>query len=307
MATISSFAQLLDEFKQQRPIRAGSLIVTLFGDSISQHGNNVWLGSLINALEPFGLNQRLVRTSVYRLIQDDWLISRQIGRRSYYSFSDYGMRHYEKAAERIYASGRPEWDGNWTLVILPNSSEAKDALRKELSWLGFGTLLTGMMAYPGTSNRRALQQTLSEMKLTDKVIVLDSHTSNEESAKLLQEVTYHGWGLADLATQYEKFLQQFRPMLKEVQSAKRLDDATCFQIRTLLVHDYRRILLHDSDLPDELLPVDWPGTSAYHLTANLYNAVHKRAERYLLDQFETADGSLPAAKKTYTQRFGGLN
>lgn len=307
MASISTFTRLLEQFKQQRPIRAGSLIVTLFGDSISQHGNSVWLGSLINALEPFGLNQRLVRTSVYRLIQDDWLIAKQVGRRSYYSFSDYGMRHYEKAAERIYAGSRPEWDGHWTLVVLPSAIDEKETLRKELSWLGFGTLLSGMMAYPGTSNRRALQQTLAEKQLTDKVIVLDSHTSNEESAKRMQEVTYHGWGLAELATQYEAFLNRFRPLLKELQHAKSVDDAVCFQIRTLLVHEYRRILLQDCDLPDELLPVEWPGTSAYHLTANIYKLVHKQAEQYLLAQFETADGGLPAAKRSYYRRFGGLN
>jgi len=306
MTSISSFSTLLEQFRQQRPIRAGSLIVTLLGDSISQHGNNVWLGSLIRALEPFGLNQRLVRTSVYRLIQDDWLISRQIGRRSYYSFSEYGMRHYEKAAERIYAAGRPQWDGKWTLIMLPQNSEERDALKKALSWLGFGSLLNGMMAYPGTSIHAALQQTLSEMQLVEKVIILESSTCNDESALLMQSAAWQGWGLEQLATQYEAFLDQFRPVLADVQKAQVVQDSCCFQIRTLLVHEYRRILLHDSDLPDELLPVDWPGISAYHLTSNLYNAVHEGAERYLMRHFETADGDLPPAKSAYHQRFGGL-
>jgi phenylacetic acid degradation operon negative regulatory protein len=306
MACLVSFQKLLNEYKKQRPIRAGSLILSLFGDSISSHGNNVWLGSLISALEEFGLNQRLVRTSVYRLIQDGWLQSEQVGRRSFYSLSDYGLRHSAKAAERIYASGRPDWDGEWTLVILSGVGEEKEALRKELSWLGFGPLLNGMMAYPGNKNRLAVEQTLHEMKLSDNVILMDSRTSNESSARLLQNMAYANWGLADLANRYEEFLKRFRPVLKEVKSSSKFNDCCCFQVRTLLIHEYRRILLHDSDLPDELLPADWPGTSAYHLTANLYKAVHKQAERYLMDNFETANGALPPFQKSYNQRFGGL-
>ena len=58
----------LVSFRGRRPIRAGSLIITVFCDTVSQHGNAVWLGSLIDALSPFGLNQRLIRTSVYRLV-----------------------------------------------------------------------------------------------------------------------------------------------------------------------------------------------------------------------------------------------
>jgi len=117
MARLKVIDALLESFQQQRPLRGGSLIITLFGDSISQHGNSVWLGSIIKVLEPFGLNSRLIRTAVHRLIQEDWLSSQQFGRRSYYSFTRVGLRRYEKAAQRIYAGGPPEWDGGWTLVI----------------------------------------------------------------------------------------------------------------------------------------------------------------------------------------------
>jgi phenylacetic acid degradation operon negative regulatory protein len=306
MSTINAFETLLEQFRQQRPMRAGSLIITLFGDSISLRGNNVWLGGVIAALEPFGLNPRLVRTSVYRLIQDGWLNSTQLGRRSYYSFSDYGMRQYENAALRIYAAERPHWDGVWTLVLLNNVADNKDLLRKELSWMGFGSLLNGMMAHPGAFDRRKLEATLQEMQIADQVAILESTTINESSATQMREMVFQSWDIEALGQNYEQFLDNFRPILKEVQAAKQLDDESCFQIRTFLVHEYRRILLHDSDLPDELLPTNWPGTSAYHLTANLYRLVAAQAEKFISEHFVTPDGSLPAAKKTYQQRFGGL-
>ena len=66
-------ARLVDQFQAQRPLRSGSLIITVYGDAIAPRGGTTWLGSLIALLEPFGLNPRLVRTSVFRLAKDVWL------------------------------------------------------------------------------------------------------------------------------------------------------------------------------------------------------------------------------------------
>ena len=52
---------LVGEFKDRRPLRTGSLVISIFGDAVAPHGGAVWLGSLIDALAPFGISQRLVR------------------------------------------------------------------------------------------------------------------------------------------------------------------------------------------------------------------------------------------------------
>src|SRR2546430_14746033 len=51
------------------PPKAKSLVVTVWGDSLAPHGGAVWLAGLIRLLAPFGINERLVRTSVHRLPQ----------------------------------------------------------------------------------------------------------------------------------------------------------------------------------------------------------------------------------------------
>ena len=71
---------LLDEFRSRPTIRAGSLITTVFGDSIAPRGGSLWLGSLIGLMAGFGISERLVRTSVYRLANDGWFESEQCGR-----------------------------------------------------------------------------------------------------------------------------------------------------------------------------------------------------------------------------------
>src|SRR5450830_1341303 len=75
----------ISHFLASDPPRSKSLVMTIFGDAIVPHGGVVWLGSLIELLEPFGVNDRLLRTSVFRLAQEGWLGAQRDGRRSCYS------------------------------------------------------------------------------------------------------------------------------------------------------------------------------------------------------------------------------
>lgn len=304
---LPGLSQLLEAFQKQRPLRGGSLIITVFGDSISQHGGSVWLGSLIEALEPFGLNQRLVRTSVYRLIQEGWLDSTQVGRRSYYRFTEFGLRQYQKAARRIYAQSRQDWDGKWTLVMPAYVvDDAREQMRKELTWAGFGQLTAGVMARPG-AERQSLDETLQELEIHDKVVVMTASTEDLLSQSALKQLSASCWNLDQLEARYLEFLDKFRPLQAAIPKTGPLDPKSCFQLRSLLVHEYRRILLKDSDLPQELLPNDWAGNAAQLLTANIYKRVHRYAKQYLCQMMETADGPLPEASASYYKRFGELS
>jgi phenylacetic acid degradation operon negative regulatory protein len=306
MTSLKALSDALQSFRQQRPIRGRSLIITVFGDSISQHGGSVWLGSLIRALEPFGLNQRLVRTSVYRLMQEDWLRSRQVGRRSYYSLTETGLRQYQRAARRIYAPGRPRWDGQW-IIVMPAFlvDEEREQLRKQLRWEGYGALASGLLGHPG-GDRRALDETLQELGVADKVVVMNAHTEDAASQRALRELSQHCWDLGQLEARYHAYLERFRPLLAGLDKASSPAAEQCFQLRTLAIHEYRRILLKDTDLPDELLPADWAGKAARTLAANLYRATFRGAEQYLMENMETAEGPLPRAEASFFERFGGL-
>ena len=66
------------------------------------------------------------------------------------------------------------------------------------------------------------------------------------------------------------------------------------------------MLLRDPLLPAELLPGNWHGRSAYQLCRNLYRKVYERADRFMGEEMETADGSLPPPSAEFYERFGGL-
>ncbi|MDI3326705.1 phenylacetic acid degradation operon negative regulatory protein PaaX [Pontibacterium granulatum] len=306
MTKLRCIEELVEEFKNQRPIRGGSLIITIYGDAISPRGGTVWLGSLIKLLEPLGLNQRLVRTSIFRLTKEGWLTSTQVGRRSYYSLTDTGRRRFESAFRRIYAQLYPEWDGKWDLVITTQLDvELRKVVKKEMEWLGFGNISPGVMAHP-MADMAEVNSTLQELCVNNEVIHMESQLIGMQTSAPLKELVHECWNLQQLSEDYQTFLERFRPILRSLETAEDLDPEQCFQLRTLMIHHYRRVLLRDPQLPEKLLPAEWAGTSARILARNIYRMVQTKAEEYLSATQETADGPLPEPAPQFYKRFGGL-
>lgn len=306
MNRLTCIDELIDEFQEQRPIRGGSLIITIFGDAIAPRGGSVWLGSLIRLLEPLGLNQRLVRTSIFRLTKEGWLTSNQVGRRSYYSLTESGRRRFQSAFKRIYAELYPEWDGQWDLLITTQlDNELRKVLKKELEWQGFGNIAPGIMAHP-MADMSEIDSTLQELCVTREIIHMTSTLRDKHTSAALKELVHECWNLGKLAEDYELFLDRFRPLLRNLDGQPTLDPEQCFQLRTLLIHHYRRLLLRDPRLPEKLLPADWVGSSARVLCRNLYRKIYQPAEVFLSTTQETADGPLPDPAPHFFKRFGGL-
>ncbi|MBV2135078.1 phenylacetic acid degradation operon negative regulatory protein PaaX [Pseudomonas sp. MAP12] len=306
MTSLAPLASLIQRFQEQTPIRASSLIVTVYGDAIEPHGGAVWLGSLIRLLEPVGINQRLIRTSVFRLTQDGWLKAEKVGRRSYYSLTDGGRRRFEKAFKRIYSSSVPAWDGSWCLAVLSQlAADKRKQVREELEWQGFGALAPTVLASPHC-DRADLIATLQELEALDDTLLFETTAQDVSASRALHLQVRESWKIDDLGERYRQFIQLFRPLWKALREHEQRDPQECFLARTLLIHEYRKLLLRDPQLPEELLPGDWEGRAARQLCRNIYRLLCVPAERWLGRVLETADGPLPEASESFQQRFGGL-
>ena len=300
-------SQWINDFLDQHPTRANSLIITVYGDFIAPHGGTVWLGSLIRLVQPLGINERLVRTSVYRLSEEKWLVSEQLGRKSYYSLTTSGRRRFEHAYRRIYFAPQDTWTGEWQLVMMPSSLSGaqRDSLRKELAWAGYGILASGILAHP-SADTEALLDILQETGAHDKVVAMKAVNISALSSKPLQELVHECWNLDVLAAKYLDFIELFRPVLRTMRTASNLDPEQCFMVQTLLMHYFRRALLHDPQLPLQLLPANWSGDLARQLCRDLYGITYPLAQQHLLSVCTTANGPLPSAAPYFYERFGGL-
>lgn len=298
--------RLLQAFAEQRPIRAGSLVVSLFGDAIAPRGGSVWLGSIIEALEPFGINDRLVRTSVFRLAKQGWLVSERIGRRSFYRLTDKGLRRFQEASRRIYAEPRQDWQGSWCLALLSGvDAAARDEMRRELGWQGFAPFSSNVLAHPAP-NIGEVHDCLADLSGGDRVLLMDAQPQDRNGGFLTTLVS-DAWQLDELGLRYRNFLAQFRPVYVATRGKRQLDPELAFCVRVLLIHEYRRILLRDPQLPQALLPERWDGTAAFQLCRNLYRRLAVPAEEFLGDHLENAYGPLPPAGADFFQRFGGID
>ena len=291
---------------ERHPPRAKSLVVTVWGDAIAPHGGAVWLGSLIKLLEPLGLNERLVRTSVYRLVREGWLSARQDGRRSRYELTASGRERFEHAYRRIYAPPPAVWDGAWEIVLALGSLTPRQRreLKRELGWEGFGALAPGTFLRPARAHNGAdLDPLLAALDATGQVVVLQARDGSE--ARLLADSVLRCWDLSRIASQYRAFLSRFRAVIEDFHAGA-ADAEQAFVVRSLLIHAFRRVTLHDPGLPRLLAPSGWPAPRAYALCRDFYRRTQKRAEAHLAAMLNDETGALPHAAPYFYRRFGGL-
>jgi phenylacetic acid degradation operon negative regulatory protein len=293
------------------PLKAKSLVVTVWGDAIAPHGGAVWLSGLIRLLAPLGLNERLVRTSVYRLAREGWLEAQADGRRSLYRLTAHGLARFEHAYRRIYAPSATHWDGSWAIVLAPAarlSAGERRELRKELGWEGFGALAPGVFVRPaGAATAGAIAATLNALGLWQRVSVLTGQEVQGLSARSLAACRRDCWNLEGVAAEYRRFLARFATVSGNFGRDGRVDPERCFVVRSLLIHAFRRVTLHDPQLPSALLPSRWPAAAAYTLCRDFYRLTQKSAEQHLLATLSTQGGPLPPAAAYFYRRFGGLN
>ncbi|EHU1305702.1 phenylacetic acid degradation operon negative regulatory protein PaaX [Acinetobacter baumannii] len=309
MSMSAKIQQIIDSVVKNETLSGTSLISTIFGDSVLHRGGNISLASLIQLLELFGFNDRAVRTSVFRLVKNDWLCSDKIGRTSFYRITDSSRSTYLQAEQRIYNDQMKEWDHYWDLILMSSlDTENKALLKKELEWLGFANISTNLMAYPGC-NRIELQRLLVDLNMSEQVVVFKAETLQlfNNSLDTIGRMLRTNWPIDELRQRYLQFLDIFREIgVLLMQENEQLEPVQAFQIRTLLIHYYRRILLKDPALPLELLPTDWPAISARTLSMNIYKKVFEPADEYFLSVAATAEGPMPNATAHYWRRFGGL-
>jgi phenylacetic acid degradation operon negative regulatory protein len=294
--------QLLSDFKAGRRLRVGSLIITVFGDALAPRGGAITLGSLISLLATFDVSERLTRTSVGRLAEDSWLRCERAGRLSEYHLSDSGRSRFAEATRRIYA-GPPAAGGDcWTMVTLPPAAQGeRQQLRSALRLGGYGEINEGVYAHPYVTPKDTIAY-LRDQGIEDPLVFESRLVGDIDPATLVSRA----WDLTTLGQRYCLFCEQFTPLAKYLTKAQFIEPAVAFLVRTLLVHEYRRIHLRDPMVPASLLPADYPGHEAYELSRQVYHTVFLAAECHLDAVARRFEGQLPPPDDAARQRFPDL-
>lgn len=280
---------------------ARNLLVTVFGDALLPHGADTQISvrSLSRLLATFGVNERLVRTSLTRLVNDGLLTTSTEGRRSFYRVAPQSLDLFRQADHRIYHGSADEWDGSWTIVVIDGSegtARRRAQLRQELAWAGLGSVAPNVMASPIVT-AEAAARVVGHVGGFANVLVSRSSVVEGEGTLGADELAHRVAALEEIAGRYAGFIARYAPYTSGDMS--QLAPELAFKLRTLLVAEFRRIALSDPQLPAPLLPPDWIGNRARRLAAGIYASVAVSSEDFLT---ATADPELGAAA-TIADRF----
>ncbi|PLR78742.1 phenylacetic acid degradation operon negative regulatory protein PaaX [Bacillus sp. V3-13] len=267
-----------------------SLMFTLYGEYIQYYGGEIWVGSLIQLMNRFGVSESSVRGAILRMVQNNLLQVRKIGNKSYYSITEQGGRRVEDGVKRVYAAPSQKWDGYWRILTYSfpeEKRELRNEIRKELNWTGFGMLSNSTWVSPNPLEEQVLEM-IRTYKIEDNTMLF--RASNVVSHDN-QSVIDKGWDLQRISAEYDKFIGRYLPKFDELREKalnNSLTDEECFIERTQIVHEYRKFLFEDPGFPRDLLPNNWSGTKARELFWNIHQLISIPAIRFFESIYESA-------------------
>ncbi len=275
-------------------IRVWSLVVTIFGDAIAPRGKVLRLGALQQITGAIGIESNALRTAMSRLASDGWLERERIGRASYYKPSAMASAENEKAARIIYNLNPPDWDGNWIFALSVRSEGFNNCERKQMHEAGFGFQGRKLAMHPSVADDKKQHVDLE----TVMIFTAENNNKNKQDF-VLENMEFQ----VDCAPQFEAFIDAASCLLEDVNTVKSLDGRSAMALRSLLVHNWRRIVLKDVNWPRKVRPSVWPGHRALKIMRKIYHQLLPASEEWLDKLDASPDGSLPDPKNDLRLRF----
>lgn len=264
-------------------IRPRPALLTLYGDYALRPGGEIGIGSLIKLLNNFGLSEQAIRSAVSRMCRSGLLKARRVGSRSYYALTEDGHALLTKGAQRVFQQKNTHWDGTWNVVtysIPEQRRQARDRLRVELSWMGYGALSEATWISP-YNLAKEVEDLVERLEIKEYIQIFHAkHQGFTDPKKIVSQC----WDLNRTHKKYSSFLAKYHPKLrnhlKRLQAGKLIEPSEYFVERFSLIHEYRRLPFFDPDLPEELLPKNWLRPQAATLFRQYHDLLADKANEY---------------------------
>ncbi len=248
------------------------LLITLLGDYWWRRTEYLPSAALVALLNEFGVSDVAARAALSRLVHHDLLVTSKHGRQTFYGLSERTIPLLGDGAQRIFSfgMGSHSWDGKWSLVAFSIPEERRKLrylLRDRLRWLGFAPFYDGLWISPHDRLDEVAKQ-LADLSINVVTLFRAS----------IAECTPEGgsplraWDLVVLQTQYQQFIRQMQPLLERVNHGD-ISPEDALIARTDIMDIWRSFPKLDPDLPDVLLPLDWPRDQARQLFVEIYDAL----------------------------------
>lgn len=270
------------------PARAGgakALLLTVLGEFVLPAGGAAWTSTFVAVANQLGVGEKNARQALSRISDQGFIERSRHGRSVRWALTTAGRELLETGTERIYQFGSREidWNGRWLVAHCPvpePQRTLRNELRRELAFLGFGELSPSLLVSPHVGHDVRLRAVIRRLGLERESTIMWSETVDGlDDIALVSKA----WNLDDLGDSYRSFSVSHRNV--EAPTAHE-----AFRALVALVHDWRRFPFADPELPTQLLPSSWAGTTAATLFHERHSLLSPEAQRWFseLEQVEAA-------------------
>ncbi len=263
--------------EQAAPQRHQQLILTIYGLYARDEGGSIPVSALVQLLGELGVEESGVRSSVSRLKRRGVLESLRRNGVASYALSEPSLQVFSEGDERIYSRHRATADDEWLLAVfsVPESQRDKrHALRRELTWMGFGTVSPGVWIAPAHLHDEVRQRLAADGLDAFITYFRGRHLPADDPAGAVAS----WWDLEALDRQYEEFVLQHRGLasrwaLGDDQPTDPETARDAFRDYIPMFTQWRRLPFLDPGLPVEHLPAKWNGIVAEELFETLQRSL----------------------------------
>lgn len=283
---------------------ASELLPTLLGDYWFHSRGYIASAALVRLLGEFGAGADAARAALSRLARKDVLQVVRQGRRTAYRLSPALADAAAKQGRRLMRFGAEpvDWDGVWTCVAfsvpeppegdVEHSSSLRRRLRQRLRILGMGALFDGLWITPHAP-LDALDRCLTELGIVESTVLRVTEVPRSEGVALVD-----AWDLAALRHRYDEVFRLVEGIDARLDEGT-LGSAEALLLRTELMRRWRSLAMADPQLPDVLLPADWPCRTARARFESAYDALGPLAEDRVRELVGDEDAADPADAPRY--------
>jgi phenylacetic acid degradation operon negative regulatory protein len=268
-----------DELGSTRSIQPRALIVTIYGLYAREAGGWLSIRALIKLMSVMGVDAQAVRSSISRLKRRGLLVAETVDGSAGYALSERARSILVEGDRRIFERPRAAPDDGWLVAVfsVPESErDRRHQLRSRLSWLGFGTVASGVWIAPAHVEPEA--RDVLEAGGLSAYVDLFRAASAGFRPESQQVATW--WDLGGLERMYEDFVRVYRPVTARWRRRRRDDAAAAFADYVQVLTHWRRLPYLDPGLPPDLLPRDWRGSQAADVFFELHERLAPAAHRH---------------------------